>query len=844
MWSDVRLAIRQWKRAPVFTAVALLTLALGIGANIAIFNLVDAILLRPLPVPHPAQLTVLTNPTDAGTSYGTSGGRRGLLAYSEYTTLRDENTVFSGLLAAQSNDGDTQIAWSHGASGGGTEPAAIKMVSANYFNVLGIPAYRGRTFAANEGQTIGADPIAVMSYGYWNQHFNRDPAILGRSFTVHGHPFTIIGVTPPGFFGETVGQSPDLWIPITMAGETSPGRPELLQDPPGVSRLMWLQVIGRRKPGVSQQTAQAAISVIFLRLVQHQAGGATDAQQRQQLLNQKLELSDGSKGVTPLRGGAGDGLLELFALVGLLLVLAIVNLASLQLARAAARHKEMGVRLALGAGRARIIRQLLTESVLLSVIGGLLGILVAVWGDRFILAAMSGSGPAGTPLNLSPDWRVLLFVAGLCVLTGVVFGLAPAWRMARLNINATLQSQGRGGGHGRLWFGKTLAVVQVALSALLLVAAGLFVHSLQKLNDVPLGFNPAQLAEFSLNPGAAGYKGPAAASYLHRTLEAINAVPGVRAAAYSMNGLFNGSGCGLPIAIDGYTPGKGQNAGTGCEEVTPRYFAATGIGIVAGRAIDEADQSGAVKNAVVNQTFAQRFFPGRNPIGQNIRDTYPDDHGAVYTIVGIARDAKYNQLDEKPRPMMYLPYFNGIPGAGPQDASVMVSGWNSTVATGVRHAVQSIDPAVTMGTSATVENQIERSLAGSRVLAELASFFALLALFLAGIGLYGTMSFGVARRTSEIGIRMALGASRGRVLGMILGETLLVLLIGLLIGLPGALASAKLLLSAVRIENLKYWDAISYGAAAAALAVAILIAGYLPARRASRIDPWQALRED
>ena len=800
MWSDVRLAIRQWKRAPVFTAVALLTLALGIGANIAIFNLVDAILLRPLPVPHPAQLTVLTNPTDAGTSYGTSGGRRGLLAYSEYTALRDENTVFSGLLAVQSNDGDTQIAWSQGV-GGGTEPAAIKMVSANYFNVLGVPAYRGRTFAANEGQTIGADPVAVMSYGYWNQHFNRDPHILGKSFTIHGHPFTIIGVTPPGFLGETVGQSPDLWVPMTMAGETSPGRPELLQDPPGVSRLMWLQVIGRRKPGVSQQTAQAAVSVIFLRLVQHQAGGATDAQQRQQLLNQKLELSDGSKGVTPLRGGAGDGLLELFALVGLLLVLAVVNLASLQLARAAARHKEMGVRLALGAGRARIIRQLLTESV-------------------------------------------LLFVAGLCVLTGVVFGLAPAWRMARLKINATLQSQGRGGGHGRLWFGKTLAVVQVALSALLLVAAGLFVHSLQKLNDVPLGFNPAQLAEFSLNPGAAGYKGPAAASYLHRTLDAINAVPGVRAAAYSMNGLFNGSGCGLPIAIDGYTPGKGQNAGTGCEEVTPRYFAATGIGIVAGRAIDEADQSGAVKNAVVNQTFAQRFFAGRNPIGQNIRDTYPDDHGAVYTIVGIARDAKYNQLDEKPRPMMYLPYFNGIPGAGPQDASVMVSGWNSTVATGVRRAVQSIDPAVTMGTSATVEDQIERSLAGSRVLAELASFFALLALFLAGIGLYGTMSFGVARRTSEIGIRMALGASRGRVLGMILGETLLVLLIGLLIGLPGALASAKLLLSAVRIENLKYWDAISYGAAAAALAVAILIAGYLPARRASRIDPWQALRED
>ncbi|HVB39567.1 MAG TPA: ABC transporter permease [Terriglobales bacterium] len=839
MWSDVRLASRQWKRAPVFTAVALLTLALGIGANIAIFNLVDAILLRPLPVPQAGQLTVLTNPVDAGTNFGTSGGRRGLLAYSEYTALRDENTVFSGLLAVQSNGGESPIAW-NGAMG----PAVIKMVSANYFKVLGVSAYRGRTFAANEGQTIGADPVAVMSYGYWNQHFNRDPGVLGKSFTIHGHPFTVIGVTPPGFFGETVGQSPDLWVPMTMAGETSPGRPELLRDPPGVSRLMWLQVIGRRKPGVSQQTAQAAVNAIFLRLVQQQAGGATDAQQRQQLLNQKLELSDGSKGVTPLRGGAGDGLLELFALVGLLLLLAIVNLASLQLARAAARHKEMGVRLALGAGRGRIIRQLLTESVLLSVTGGLLGILVALWGDRFILAAMPGSGPTGTPLNLTPDWRVLLFVVGLCVLTGVVFGLAPAWRMARLKINTTLQSQGRGGGHGRLWFGKTLAVVQVALSALLLVAAGLFVHSLQKLNDVPLGFNPAQLAEFSLNPGAAGYQGPAAASYLHRALDAINAVPGVHAAAYSMNGLFTGSGCGLPIAIDGYTPGKGQNVGTGCEEVTPRYFAATAIGIVAGRAINEDDQSGGVIHAVVNQTFAQRFFAGRNPLGHIIRDIYPDDHGAVYTIVGVARDAKYNALDEQPRPMMYLPFFNGIGVDPPTDGTVMVSGWSSAVATGVRHAVQSIDPAVTMGAPATVQEQIERSLAGSRVLAQLSGFFALLALFLAGVGLYGTMSFGVARRTSEIGIRMALGASRGRVLGMILGETLLVLLIGLLIGLPGALASAKVLLSAVHINNLKYWDAASYGGAAAALTVALLLAGYLPARRASRIDPWQALREE
>lgn len=843
MGNDVRWALRQWVKAPTFTAVALLTLALGIGANIAIFNLVNAVLLRPLPVSNPSQLTVLTNPVDAGRDFGTSGGRRDLLAYSEYTALRDQNAVFSGLLAAQSNQGQTQIAWG---SSAGTEPAVLKLVSANYFQVLGISAYRGRFFASNEGQVIGADPIAVMSYGYWNQRFNRDPGVIGRRFMLHGRAFTVIGIAPKGFMGETVGQDPNLYVPLAMAEAVDPGDPFVLHDPPGVSRLMWLQVIGRRKPGVTLQQAQAAVDVIFQHLVQQQVGVSSDVRQRQQILGQRLELSGGAAGVSPIRGRDLNGLFELFALAGLVLVLAMVNLASLLLARAVARQKEVGVRLALGAGRGRIIRQLLTESVLLSAAGGVLGIPLALWGDKVILSAVS-TGPILLQLNFALDWRMFAFVAALCVGVGVLFGLAPAWRMARLNLYATLQAQGRGGGRSRQWLGKTLVAVQVALSAILLVGAGLFLHSLRSVMDVPPGFQPQNAFEFGLNAGGAGYTPQTAPAYFQRALERIGALPGVSAVTLSMNGLFTGSGCGIPIAIDGYTAPKGQGTGTGCEAITAQYFDATGIGILAGRALDQADQSGAVKNVVVNETFVQRYLSGRNPIGQLIRDTYPDDHGAVYTIVGVARDARYNSLEEKPRPMMYLPFFNGLPGpGGPTWSTVLVRdrGNDAAAIAAVRSALKAIDPAVTMSRVGSLQEAITNSLAGDRFIAEFAAFFGFLALLLAAVGLYGTMSFGVARRTPEIGIRMALGASRGRVLNMILAETALVLIIGLAIGLPLAIAAAKLALSQNSLFGVKYWDTFSYTAAALALAAVTLAAGYLPARRASRIDPWQALREE
>lgn len=856
MLTDLKYAFRMLLKAPAFTAVALLTLALGIGANVAIFSLVNATMLRPLPVNHPEQLAILTDPTENGTDFGTSGGTRGLLAYSEYLALRDRNTVFSGLLAAESDTQRPDIDWSLPGHPAAPEPAQTKLVSANYFDVLGVRAYRGRTFLPGEGVREGADPIAVMSYGYWNQRFARDPGVLGRSFLLHGHNLTVVGIAPPGFFGENVGNVPDLWIPVTMQAEAWPGR-DRLHDPPGVSRMMWLQVIGRIKPGVTLKRAEAASNVIFLRMVQRQAGAATDPQSRQSILSQKLQLSGGEHGASGVRGQFSGPLLALFALVGLVLLLAIVNLASLLLARATARQKEIGVRLALGAGRGRILRQLLTESVLLSVLGGLLGAWLATWGEQLLLNLVT-TGGGNITLSLTPDWRVLGFVAALCLLTGLLFGLAPALRMARLNLNATLQSQGRGGSgrtrhvlgrliRGGLPLGKLLIIGQVALSIILLVGAGLFVRSLQKLQGVALGFNPDHLLISGISPGAAGYKDAASATLLRRFLEQAAAVPGVAHITLASDGLFAHSESGLPIAINGYIPPKGQpGVGARFDAVSGGYFETVGIPIILGRGLTEQDQSGGVKNAVINQTMAKRFFAGRNPIGMQIHDLYPDDNGASYTIVGVCADAKYNDLGEKTPPRFYTAIFNGVPGepGGGTNYFVRTAGNAGAVTAGIRQVIRGLDPQLHISSFTPMTKMVGDSLVSEELMAKLSSFFGLLALLLAAIGLYGVMAYGVARRTPEIGVRMALGAGQGAVIGMILGETLLMVVLGVVIGIPASLGGAKVVASQITLFGLRYYDPASLLWAVAILAATAALAGFLPAQRASRVNPLAALREE
>ncbi|MGH9487671.1 MAG: ABC transporter permease [Terriglobales bacterium] len=842
MLKDLKLAFRALLKNPGFTVIALLTLALAIGANTAIFSFIDATVLRPLPVQNPGQLAVLTDPTDMGMNFGTTGGRRGLLAYPEYTALRDQNDVFTGLLAAQAQIGHTPIAWGSGSP----ELTLTNLVSNNYFSVLGIRAFRGRTFAPATEIQVGANPVAVMNYAYWKRRFALNPAILGSRFRVFGHTFTVIGVMPPGFFGTTVGQAPDLWMPLSMQLEVMPGM-DLLHNPPGVSRAMWLQVIGRRKPDVTPEEAQAASNAIFHHSIVQQAGAASGAQTRRDLLTQHLELSSGADGTSGLRGQFADPLWALLVLVGLVLAEAIVNLASLQLARATARQKEMGVRLALGAGRGRIVRQMLTESVALSVVGGLIGVVLALWGEQLLLGLVSASGPnSSLSLSLAPDWRVLAFIAVLCLASGILFGLLPALRLSRLNLNATLQAQGRSV-HARMRMGKVLVAGQVALSIVLLVGAGLFVRSLQKLQDVPLGFKAHNLALIGVDAGAAGYKGAAANVYFHRLLARLQTTPGVTAAALSVDGLFSHSEMGLPVAIEGYTaPGSQQGVGARVDAVSAGYFQTVGIPILFGRGLTAEDASIGVRNAVINQTMEQRFFAGRSPLGQQITDLYPDDHRAVFNIVGVAADAKYNSLAEKTPPRFYLSFFNGMPGDVNTSARVFLRspGGAAAMAASVRHAIQSLDPNVEMDNLRNLSTLVGESLATQQLLAKLSGFFGILALLLAAIGLYGVMAYAVARRTSEIGVRMALGAGRGRVVRMVLGETLLLAAIGVALGIPAAFGGGKAIASQMQLFGLSFYDPASLLSAIAVLLVVACLAGLLPALRASRVDPLQALRQE
>lgn len=848
MLHDLRLACRMLLKAPGFTAVALLTLALGIGANTAIFTLVNAVLLQPLPVSHPSQLVMLTDPAQDGLSMGTSGGRRGKLAYPEYQQLRGADTSFSGLAAFGTEHPRTLVNWGRPGEAAAPELARIQLVSSNYFSVLGVPAYRGRTFHDAQALQPGADPVALMRYGYWNQRFHRNPAVIGRTFTLHGNTFTVIGITPPGFFGTDVGVEPDLWMPIAMQAQALPGR-DLLHNPPGVSRFMWLQVIGRLKPGVTLAAAQAQSNAIFQQTLQSQMGAAS-GQIRQSVLSQRLQLSSGARGASAARGQFSAPLLALLALVGLILLLAVVNLASLLLSRAAARQKEMCVRLALGASRGRILRQLLTESVLLALCGGALGALLAWWGVHLLLGLVSAGGSLVLPL--APDASVLGFVLGISVLAGLLFGLAPAWRMARTDLNATLKAEGRAV-HARMPLGKALVTGQVALSVILLVGAGLFLHSLLKLESQNVGFPAKGLVETGLNVERAGYHGEALTAFYRRFLERTAATPGVQGIALSMIGLFDGSNAGIPIKVNGYTPPAGGTMGAGIgsaamiDQVSAGYFKTVGIPILMGRALNEADATSATRNVVISQTMAKTFFAGRNPIGHHIIDAYPDDHGAEYTIVGVCGDIKDASLDEPDMPRMYLPFLNGLPAATPPPGTAVLireSGSSAAVASALRREILALAPSMRVQDFAPVQTLIAQTAVSQTLLAKLSGFFGALALLLAAIGLYGVMAYSVTRRQAEIGVRMALGASRGSVIGMVMREMLLLLGIGIAIGIPVSLGLAKLSVHRMDLFQLHYTDPTVYVSAAVALTIVAVIAGFLPARRASHVDPLQALREE
>jgi predicted permease len=830
---DLRYALRTMAAKPGFTAVAILSLALGIGANTAIFNLWNGILHAPLPTVHqPEQLVMLTNPAEAGGWNGDASGDRDWLTYAEFEQLRDHVGVFSAMMASQ-----TYLArWPIRFQGGENEEASGRLVSGGYFEFLGVSPMLGRVFTA--GDDRGDSPYAVISYNYWQRRFGGRPDVLGKTFTLRKAVLTVIGVAPPGFIGETSGQQPDLWIPLTMQPGVLPGD-DLLHDRPP-AKWMWLHGFGRLKPGVTPARAEAEANAIFKAGLESFYGGIASPERRRELLDQRLKIWPGASGASRTRGEFSTSLTALLAAVGLLLLIACANLANLLLARGAARKAEMALRLSLGASRGRLIRQLVTESLALAAVGGAAGLAISYF-LRGVLVRMIVQSDRDFQMSFALDPMVLAFCAGVTLMAAMLFGMLPAWQATGSAVGNNLKERGRGS-VGRMRWGRSLVSVQLALSLPLLVGAGLLARTVYNLQHVELGYRTERLLQVGINSRAAGYDSARSSALFRELLGQIQRIPGVQAASFSLNGLFTGMGTSDRIEVEGYTPKQNSDRDTTLDMVGPAYFSTLGIPILLGREILESDHAGAPKVCMINEAFAKQFFAGRNPLGMHISTT---DNGprTTYQVVGVASNARTQSLRDNVPSRLYVPATQPVGGiAGRVSFLIRRATENSSVLPAVRKAVQRVDPALPIGDAQRIEERIAPFMAQERTTAQLAVVFGCVALALAAIGLYGVLSYGIACRTGEIAVRIALGARPGRVISMILRETMALFIAGLALGGGLAYAASRLITS--QLYGVAPEDPLTLGLAAVLLLLVALSASYWPALRASRLDPMAALRQE
>jgi predicted permease len=807
---DLRYAARTLRRSPGFTAIVVLSLALGIGANTAIFSVTDGLLLRMLPVSEPQQLVRIQ-----GTTFVAFLKRQvnfDVFPREVYERFRDHNDVFADTFAFHDLERPEVSIDGRIESFG-----QVQLVSGNFFPALGVNAIIGRGITPDEDRV--ANPVAVISYGYWKRRFAFDSSVIGKKVTVNNVVLEIIGVTPARFFGISPDTAPDLWAPLSMQNEFT-----VLSRQNDV-----MNVMARLKPGVAAQQASAAVSVLYQQIPKDLRFGKGNTREI------SLAALPGGQGYSTLREQFSRPLAMLTIVVGLVLLTACANVASLLLARATARQTEMSTRLAIGAGRARLIRQLFTESFLLAVAGGIVGLAFAWWGNSALLSQLPNGA---SPLTWHLDARTLGFTAAVSALTGIVFGLAPALRGTRVNLaggtrTATTSRSG-------LRLNKILVVSQVAMSLLLLAAAGLFVRSLGNLRNVDLGFNPERLVQVSIDTQGAGYRGPQIPALHEQLLERLSAIPGVRSVSGVRNGIIQNSSTYTSLSIPGYTPPPGQDMPVDSADVGPRFFETAGLPLLSGRDFSAADNASSPKVVIISETLARLYFPGQNPVGRRLGTGLEQASG--FEIVGVAKDAKLAAIRRKVGPMMYFALLQ----TGPNRISAMeirTTADPASVMTTARQQVLAINRRLFVSVK-TVPQQIDDTLLQERMIGKVSALFGLLALLLASGGLYGLMAYSVARRTNEIGIRMALGAERERVLGMILRETLVLVCIGVAIGIPAVLAAGRLVghwMDSL-LFGLRATDPVTIALAALVLAVAAVLAGYVPARRASRLDQMAALR--
>ncbi len=773
---------------------------------------------------------------------GFGDGDRDFLTYPEFQELSHNNQVLSGLAASASEGPKLSVGIDNEGQSGESAPARISLVSGSYFSVLGVDPILGRAFTSDVDTVRDANPVALISYSFWQGRFGGDRAVLSRRIQIRGTSYTVIGVTPPQFEGETVGISPDIWVPLSMQSEIYPGRDYLSPEPNPFHKIEWLQAIGRLKPGVGVARAKVSLNLAFQQILQSQTGPMS-AEDRRRFMNQHLAVADGSRGASTLRGDFSKPLQILMAVVGLILLIACANVANLLLARSSARQKELAVRVAMGAGASRLVRQVLTESILLATIGAAFGLLLAHWADAALLRLVSG-GSTPIPLDVHLDSSVLAFTLGVAVLTGILFGLAPAFRAARVDLSSVLKGTSRsiassGSQAGRVPVGKILVVAQVTLSLVLLVVAGLFLRSFQNLAAVQIGYDSDHLLLFGFSPLSYGFKGPRGARLLKDMIERLDAVPGVRSASLMDNLLLGGSDSNSDIFVEGANPKTVEAPDSRWDMVGPNFFSTMGIPILYGREIGPQDSGNGQRVGLLNQTAAHYYFGDKNPIGSRIivRTTEgPSD----FVVIGVVADSKHGSVREKPQRRFYIPFFNPIGDAGYASVLVRTSGDPAQAAPAIRAAVKQMAANLPLIEIQTMNQRLSQSLATDHTITRLSGVFGPLAMILVAIGLYGVMSYAVASRTSEIGIRMALGAQRGSVLWLISRESLLLVLVGVAIGLPAIFAAGKWISSL--LFGVKPADPTTLALATALMFAAGILACYIPARRAMRVDPVVALR--
>ncbi len=830
LWQDLRYGVRTLMKNPGFTVIAVMTLALGLGANTAIFSITDQILLRMLSVEKPEEMVVLSSPGPKTGRVTSDGDPAASFSYPLYKEIRDKNNIFAGLLARY------PVSLSV-AGEGQTERADGELVSGNYFEVLGVRPALGRVFTDEDDAVAGAGTVVVLSHGYWSRHFGADPNILNKSITVNGVLMTVVGVTREGFTGVQVGQTPQLFIPMTMKAQMTPNWDGLNEH-----KDYWLAIMGRLKPGLTPDQAEKAFAPIYAQILEEilPLAGKFSPEGQQRFLTKPMLLDPGSRGRPILQRDAKEPLFILMGMVGLVLLIACANVANLLMARGAARQREIAIRMAVGAGRWRLVRQFMIESLVLSLIGGAVGLLVASWTVSALIASISGNfGAEGLSDKL--DLRLLGFTLGLSILTGLLFGLLPAIKATRLNLESTLREQGSSvsGSIGQVRFRKGLVVSQVVLTTVLLVGAGLFTRSLNNLKRIDLGMRPDNLIAFSIAPELNGYSPQRTIALFDSLHQRLESQPGVEAVTESVIQAFTDSNSSSNITVEGYTAQEDEDTDAGQNLIGPGYFSTMGIPLVKGREFNTSDTANSQKVAVINESMVRRFLGDREPIGAKFAFGSGNKVKPDIQIIGVVKDSKHASVREQSKPFLYTPY-SQFAQIGRITFYVKTKQEVSQMTSSLRNTVQGLDANMPIFNLKTLEQQIDESLFADRFMTMLSMCFAGLAALLAAIGLYGVMAYTVTRRTREIGIRMALGATRRTVSWLILREVVILALIGLVVGLPAAYGLGRFAES--MLFGIKASDPVVFAAAALLLTGATLLGGYLPARKAASIDPLKALR--